>query len=120
MNKTIAVLGATGSVGMQALDVARARGYAVDLITANKNENETEALAREFKPRYVAMGDEAAASSLRTRLADTDTVVLGGESGIAEAIMRTRAEAVVNSIIGEAGLIPTLAVIDSGKRLALA
>ncbi len=120
MKKTIAVLGATGSVGMQALDVARSRGFFVDLLSANTDVRAAEALAREFHPKYAAMADEAAALDLKMRLADTDTVVLSGESGICEGISESRSETVVNSIIGEAGLIPSLAVIDSGKRLALA
>ena len=120
MSKTIAILGATGSVGTQALSVARERGYKVDYITAGQNSIALEAYAREFSPKYVAMADEGAARDLRVRLADTDIKVLSGEDGILEGIGETAAETVVNSIIGEAGLLPTLSVIESGKRLALA
>ena len=120
MKRTIAVLGATGSVGMQALDVAEKRGFCVDFISANKSVREAEAIARKFSPRIVAMKDEVAAKDLKTRLSDTDIAVLSGDGGILSAIAETRAEVVVNSIIGEAGLLPTLAVIDAGKRLALA
>ncbi len=118
--KTIAVLGATGSVGRQALDVAEARGYAVDLISANSSCESVEAIARKFKPKYVAMGDADAAEKLSLALADTDIRVFPGEEGICEAISESHSDVVINSIIGEAGLIPTLAVLDSGKRLALA
>jgi len=118
--KKIAILGATGSVGTQALDVARARGYRVDLITANKSAKECEVMAREFSPRMVAMADPASAKELSLMLSDTDTKVFSGNEGILEAIALTDAEVVVNSIIGEAGLMPTLAVIDAKKRLALA
>ena len=62
--KTIAVLGATGSVGTQALDVARSRGYRVDYISANRATKDMEAFAREFKPKYVAMADEGSAREL--------------------------------------------------------
>lgn len=120
MSKCIAVLGATGSVGTQALDVAHKNGYAVDFISANKNVVSAESLARRFKVKYVAMSDESAAKDLRSRLADTDITVLHGESGVIEGIGRSDAATVVNSIIGEAGLMPTLATIDAGKRLALA
>ncbi len=120
MQKVIAVLGATGSVGTQALDVARNRGYRVDFITAGKNIVEAERLAREFSPRYLAMADEAAARDISVRLSDTDIKVFSGEAGIIEGINQTSATTVVNSILGEAGLMPTLATIDSGKRLALA
>ena len=120
MNKTIAVLGATGSVGTQALDVARVRNYKVDLVSANANETEAEKIAREFKPKYLCMANPAAAESMKLRLADTQTRVFSGESGICEAIRLSECETVVNSILGEAGLMPTLATIDAGKRLALA
>lgn len=118
--KTIAVLGATGSVGTQALDVARSRGYRVDYMSANRATAEMEAFAREFKPKYVAMADEGSARELKVRLADTDITVLSGEAGVLEGVALSGASVIVNSIIGEAGLKPTLAVIDSGKRLALA
>ena len=120
MTKTVAVLGATGSVGTQALDVALKRGYRVDLITANTDVVSCEALARQHRPRAVAMACPRAASDLRARLADTDIAVLAGEEGITEAIHSSTAECVINSILGKAGLIPSLAVIASGKRLALA
>ena len=120
MSKIISVLGATGSVGTQALDVARERGYTVDFLSANRDSVSLEKYAREFKPSMVAMADEAAARDLQSRLADTDIKVLFGTSGIEEGIALSKSEVVVNSILGEAGLLPTLAVIKSGKRLALA
>ena len=120
MEKTIAVLGATGSVGTQALDVARARGYRVDYLTADKSVGEMERLSREFLPRTVNMRDEAAAEALRIALADTDVRVTGGEEALLSGVAETKAEVVVNSILGGAGLLPTLATIDAGKRLALA
>ena len=120
MEKTVSVLGATGSVGRQALDVARARGYRVDLLTAGRDSASLETLAREFLPDAVAMADEEAASDLSVRLSDTRVRVLGGKDGIIEGIHSSRSDVAVNSILGEAGLAPTLAVIESGKRLALA
>ena len=120
MTKTIAILGATGSVGMQAIDVANQRGYAVDFISANRDVSGVEALARKICPRTVAMADESAARELKIKLSDTDIEVLSGEEGIIHGIQNSKSETVVNSIIGEAGLMPTLAIIDSGKRLALA
>ena len=120
MSKIISVLGATGSVGTQALDVARERGYTVDFLSANRDSRSLEKYAREFNPSFVAMADESAALDLKTRLADTDINVLVGTSGIEEGIALSKSEVVVNSILGEAGLLPSLAVIESGKRLALA
>ena len=118
--KTIAVLGATGSAGMQALDVARARGHKVDFFSVNKNIKGAERAAREFSPRAVAVADESAAADLKLRLADTSVKVLSGKEGIIEGIRASKSETVVNAIIGEAGLMPSLAVIDEKKRLALA
>ena len=118
--RTVAVLGATGSVGTQALDVCAARGYRVDLICAHRSVNEMETLARRFLPRVAVMTDEAAATDLRTRLSDTSVTVLGGEAALLSAIADTRAETVIHAILGAAGLRPTLAVIDAGRRLALA
>ena len=118
--KKIAILGATGSVGIQAQDVAASRGYAVDLLSANKDARAMESAVRRFSPKYAAMADESAASELKTLVADTDTVVLSGSDGIIEGISLSESETVVNSILGEAGLLPTLATIRAGKRLALA
>ena len=120
MKKVISVLGATGSVGRQALDVARERDFLVDFLCANRDVSTLETYAREFRPRAVAMADPDAARDLKTRLADTSVKVLAGDEGIEEGILTSESETVVNSILGEAGLIPTLTVINSGKRLALA
>lgn len=120
MEKKIAVLGATGSVGTQALDVSEKRGYRVELMTAGKNAALCEKLARKFLPSTVVMADINAAKDLKARLSDTDIKVFGGEDAIIDAVGSVEVETVVNSIIGEAGLLPTLAVINSGKRLALA
>ena len=120
MMKTIAILGATGSVGRQAIDVALNRGYKVDLLTANRDYLAAEEAARQLLPTTVVMADSAAANELHTRLADTNIKVLSGADAICESIAESSAETVVNSILGEAGLAPTLATINSGKRLALA
>ena len=120
MEKTISVLGATGSVGTQALDVARARGYRVDYLTAAENVRSMERLAREFRPRCVNMTSPDAASALKCALADTDIRVTSGAEALISGISESSAEVVVNSILGAAGLLPTLATIDAGKRLALA
>ena len=120
MEKRIAVLGATGSVGQQTLDVARARGYKVDFISAGHNSALAERIVREFRPSAVAMADVRAANELKFRLRDSSVKVLSGESGICDGIYQSNAETVVNAILGKAGLAPTLAVIDSKKRLALA
>ena len=120
MTKTIAVLGATGSVGRQALDVALTRGYRIDYMSVGKNIALAEEQARVHRPRLLAVADDMAARDLAVRLADTDIRILPGEAGILEGVAETSAETVVNAILGEAGLRPTLAVIEAGRRLALA
>ena len=121
MQKKVAILGATGSVGTQALDVARQHGYQIPLISANENIKALEAYAREFLPARVAVTNPKRASELRLSLADTPCQVYGGEEGLLEAIADTEiGTTYVNSILGEAGLSPSLAVIEKGERLALA
>ena len=117
---SIIVLGSTGSVGEQALDAARAKNRRIISISANCNAKRVEQQAREFSVRYCAMADENAAKDLKLRLADTPIKVFAGEEGICEMIAMSDSSVAVNSIIGKAGLKPTLAVIESGKRLALA
>ncbi len=118
--RRVAVLGSTGSVGEQAHDVAEKFGLDVSCISANRNFLRVEEQARKFGVSAVAMADEFAANELKIRLADTGVKVYCGESGICEMVQSEEQETVINSIIGEAGLLPTLAVIDSGSRLALA
>ncbi len=118
--KTMIILGSTGSVGEQAIDVARRDGVRVSALCAYSNAKRVEEQAREFCVDYCAMADERAAAELKLRLADTDIKVLSGNEGICEMISEADGDVVLNSIIGEAGLEPTLATIDSGKRLALA
>ena len=116
----VAVLGSTGSVGEQALDVADRLSMKVSAISAHQNYKRVEEQARMFRPEAVAMADEAAAKELKVRLADTDTRIFAGADGICDMIGLERRDVVLNSIIGEAGLLPSLAAVDSGARLALA
>ena len=118
--KVIAVLGSTGSVGEQALDAAEKLGMQVDAISAHSNYRRVEEQARKLGVRSVAMADPRAAKELKVRLADTDVQVFSGADGICQMVREKKRDVVLNSIIGEAGLLPTLAVIDSGARLALA
>ena len=122
VTRTLAVLGATGSVGRQALEVADEHGLTITLLSANRSLDDMESLARRYQPKAVAMADEVAAGALKTKLADTAVVVFGGEQGILEAIdyVADQTDTYVNSILGMAGLAPSLAVVKTGKRLALA
>ena len=119
------VLGSTGSVGEQAVDVARAHKIPLRAVTAHKSVTAVESQIREFHPDYAVLTDEAAASDLRTRVADTDTKVLSGFEGISHMLHTVRSEnplgiTVENSILGEAGLLPTLETLKAGHKLALA
>ena len=120
MTKNLSILGSTGSIGKQSLDVCRKCGYKVKALTAFSSVDEIEKQAREFKPELVALVDENAAGDLKTRLADTDTKVLAGVDGVCECAARESADTVLNSVVGMAGLKPTLAAIKAKKKIALA
>ena len=120
MKRTISVLGSSGSIGQQTLKVAERCGHEVAAITVNRSVELAEAQARRFRPRLVAAADENAAADLRVRLADTGVRVLSGQEGVLEAASMPEADTVVTAIVGVAGLRPTLAAIDAGKRIALA
>ncbi|MGN0548016.1 MAG: 1-deoxy-D-xylulose-5-phosphate reductoisomerase [Acutalibacteraceae bacterium] len=119
MSKTVTVLGSTGSIGTQALEVIEMQGYEVKALTASVRVDEIEKQIRKFKPAYAAMVDEKAAQELKIRVADTDTKVLSGLQGVCECAS-LGADYVLNSIVGMAGLEPTLAAIDAGSEIALA
>ncbi len=119
MSKTLVILGSTGSIGEQALDVARKNGYKIKGLAAGKNIERLEAQAREFSPEYIAVFDEKAASDLKTRLKDTNIKVLACEEGVCE-VASLKADIVLNSIVGIAGLKPTLAAIKAKNNIALA
>lgn len=120
MTQTITVLGSTGSIGVQTLDVARMHGVKVAALTANRQIDLLEQQVREFHPLVAAVRDKDAAARLKAALADTDTTVLSGEEGILTAACQPEADTVVNAIVGVAGLLPTLAAVSAGKHLALA
>lgn len=117
--KNMSILGSTGSIGTQALDVARLRGFRVKALTSNSNIDLLENQIREFKPEFAAVCDEKAARDLKIKVADTSTVVLSGQDGVCEAA-NINVDKVLNSIVGIAGLKPTLAAIDAGNDIALA
>ncbi len=119
MTKTLAVLGSTGSIGVQALEVAELMGFEVQALTANSRTDIIEEQIRKFSPRIAAVADEKAAADLKIRVADTSTKILAGKQGVEECA-RCGADTVLNSIVGIAGLAPTLAAIDEGSNIALA
>ena len=120
MKRTISVLGSTGSVGRQTLDVAEACGFDIAALTVNSSVKLAEEQARKFQPKLVVAVDENAAADLKIRLSDTETKVLGGAEALLDAASIPEADAVVTAVVGIAGLKPTLAAIDAGKRIALA
>lgn len=120
MTKSLSILGSTGSIGTQSLDVARLRGYNVEALTAYSDVARMETQIREFHPKTVAMVEEKAAADLKVRVADTNTKVLSGKDGVCACARADGADTVLNSVVGMAGLEPTLAAIDAKKKLALA
>ena len=119
MTENLILLGSTGSIGVQALEVARKQNIKVTALAAGKNVDLMEAQSREFKPEYAVMHNEEAARELKIRLKDTDIKVLSGEKGVCE-IAQGRGDTVLNAIVGIAGLRPTMTAINAGKTLALA
>ena len=120
MKRTLSILSSSGSIGRQTLKVAEACGHRVAAITVNRSVELAEAQVRKFRPGLVVAVDEAAAAELQVRLADTDAKVLSGQEGLLEAASLPEADTVVTAIVGVAGLRPTLAAINCGKRIALA
>ncbi len=120
MVNNLSILGSTGSIGTQTLDVARTLGIKVSAISANKNIKLLEEQAREFSPRLVAVADESLAKNLKLALSDTSCKVVSGKGGILEVAACEEADTVMSALVGMAGIEPTLAAIDSGKNVALA
>lgn len=120
MSKRISILGSTGSIGRQSLEVIAACGMEVAALTANSSVKLMEEQARQVKPELVVLMDESAAADLRVRLADTNVRVLGGMEGLVEASVIPSADTVITAVVGMVGLRPTMAAIREGKRIALA
>ncbi len=119
--KKIAILGSTGSIGTQTLDVVRANGDIQVLgISAGRNIKKLEEQAREFSPRLVAVWDEKAAEDLRIRLQDMDIKIVSGMDGLLELASMDETEILVTAIVGMLGIRPTIQAIRSGKDIALA
>ncbi len=119
MNLTI--LGSTGSIGTQALEVVRTRGdIAVRALAAGRNIALLEEQIREFHPRYACVSDNALAAELKVKVADTETEILSGAEGAEFLAGEPGSDTVLAAIVGFAGLVPSLAAAKAGKRLALA
>ncbi|MBQ7714030.1 MAG: 1-deoxy-D-xylulose-5-phosphate reductoisomerase [Oscillospiraceae bacterium] len=120
MTRSIALLGSTGSIGRQTLEVARELGVEVAALTANRSVDLLEQQARAFRPRLAVLCDADAANELRRRLADTDVEVMSGMDGLLAAATMDEADTLVTAVVGMIGLRPTLAAIERKKRIALA
>ena len=120
MSNCISLLGSTGSIGRQSLEVIAACGMTVASLTANRDVARMEAQCRQFRPRLAVMMDPAATADLRTRLADTSIRVASGPEGLVEAATLEEADTVLTAVVGMVGLVPTLAAVRQGKRIALA
>ena len=120
MTKNLSVLGSTGSIGTQTLDVAEKLGISIEALTAHSNASLLEQQARRFRPRLAVLFDEQAAMSLKISLADTSVKVLCGMEGLCEAASIEQADTVLNSVVGMVGLAPTLAAAGAKKNIALA
>ena len=120
MSNCISLLGSTGSIGRQSLDVIAACGMTVTALTANRDVERMEEQCRQFRPHLAVMMDPAAAADLKTRLADTTVRVTSGPEGLVEAATMEEADTVLTAVVGMVGLVPTLAAVRQGKRIALA
>lgn len=118
--KSITLLGSTGSIGMQALDVAAFHGMNIEALCFGSNIKLGEAQVRKFSPRFCAVFDEKAALDLKTRIADTETEIFCGTDGICEMTEAAGSDICLNAISGFAGLLPTMSAVKSCRRIALA
>ncbi len=118
----VAILGSTGSIGEQTLDIVRENpdSFEVRILTAHRNWQRLAAQAREFDADTVVIADSTCCEPLRAALADTDTKVYAGEEAVAQVAAGGDTDVVVNALVGYAGLAPTVATLRAGKKLALA
>ena len=120
ITRSLVILGSTGSIGRQTLEVCRHLGLRAETLCARKNVALMEEQIRAFAPRTAAMADPEAARELKLRVADTDTRVLSGPEGVETAVADSAADTAVTAMEGISGLRPTMAAIRSGKKIALA
>ena len=118
--KKIAILGSTGSIGTQTVDILPSIDAEVVALTTNRRINLLEEQARALHPKMVCAMDENAAKALKIKLADTDITVLTGMDGLIACAAESGADIVVTAVVGMVGLLPTMAAIKAGKDIALA
>ncbi|MBE6948365.1 MAG: 1-deoxy-D-xylulose-5-phosphate reductoisomerase [Ruminococcaceae bacterium] len=120
MEKDVIILGSTGSIGRQSLDVIESLGGRVRALTANRNIDLLEQQIRKFKPELAAVADKKAAETLAVRVSDLPVRIVSGMEGLVEAASLPSGDTVITAVMGMVGLKPTLAAIRQGKRIALA
>lgn len=120
MKRSVSILGSTGSIGTQALEVCEVHGIEVKALAAKRNEELLEKQVRKFKPKLVCLYDENAYRGMKIRLADLSVQLVTGMEGLCEAATLPEADIILNSVVGMIGLQPTLAAIHAGKDIALA
>lgn len=120
MKKHLSILGATGSIGTQTIDILSSIDAEVVALTTNRNIKLLEQQARALYPKLCVVFDETAARDLKIALADTDITVMSGMDGLVAAATHPDCDTVVTAVVGMVGLLPTLAAIDAGKDIALA
>jgi len=119
--KNVVILGSTGSIGTQSLEViSEKQGFSVLAISGNSNIELLEKQIREHSPKFVALPDEEKAKELEAKIKDTKTTVLSGKKSLEEIASLPEADVVITGIVGIAGLMPTLAAVKAGKRIGLA
>ena len=118
--RNLTILGSTGSIGKQTLDVAKKLNMPVTALSANSNTKLLSDEAREFSVKYVCIYDESKYNELKTLLSDTDIKIVSGMEGLCEIATLPEIDTVVNSVVGMIGLRPTLCAIEAGKDIALA
>ena len=120
--RKIVLLGSTGSIGKQTLDVVRNNPSELEVvgIAANRSVAEVEKQVREFKPKYVCMFDETAAKELQDKISDTGIKVMAGMDGLLDIVSVPEADTVLTAVVGMIGIRPTIKAIECGKDIALA
>ena len=120
--RSIVLLGSTGSIGIQTLDVVRNNKDELKVVglAANKRVSDVEQQVREFKPKYVCMFDTEAAKELQEKIADTGIKVMSGMDGLLEIVSVPEADTVLTAVVGMIGIRPTIKAIECGKDIALA
>lgn len=120
MNKNVSILGSTGSIGTQSLEVCEKQGFNIVALAAHSSVKLLSEQVRKFKPEYVCIYNEEKYTELKDNLADTDVEILCGMEGLCRIAALDKNDIVLNSVVGMVGLLPTLTAIEAGKDIALA